>query len=121
MGVLQSKPCHCHAHPHNPSIARTSVKKRWIKFTELVESSHDYCSITVVNHELSSLIRFVSRFTTHPYKKFYKYTLFSISYIYPNIRYDIFGCKNLESRYDVFGCKNLESKHTLNIKYFYSI
>ena len=30
-----------------------------------------YCSITVANHGLSRLIRFVSQFTAHPYKKFY--------------------------------------------------
>ena len=31
-----------------------------------------YCSFTVANHELSRLIKFVSRFTVHPCKKYYK-------------------------------------------------
>ena len=38
-----------------------------------------YLSIIVANHGLSMLIRFVSRFTTHLYKNFYKYILFSTS------------------------------------------
>ena len=47
-------------------------------------------SITVVNHELSRLIRFISRFTAHPCKKFCKYTLFSTPYMCQNIRCDVF-------------------------------
>ena len=42
-----------------------------------------YCSITVANHGLSRLIRFVSWFTAHPCKKFCKYHLvLQISKIY---------------------------------------
>jgi len=33
----------------------------------------------LINHGLINIIRFVSRFTTHLYKKFYKYTSFSAS------------------------------------------
>ena len=56
-----------------------------------------YCSITVANHGLSRLTRFILRFTTHPCKKFYKQILFSTTCMCPNIQFDIFGCKIWEN------------------------
>ena len=73
----------------------------------------DYCSITVTNHELSRLIRFISWFIIHSCKRFCKYILFSTSYMYPNIW--CVGCKILESKQGLGNERRLELPITSNL------
>ena len=58
-------------------ITRIDSKSRY-KFNEgsyrviNLRLEDDYCNITIINHGLSRLIKFVLRFTDNPYKKFCK-------------------------------------------------
>ena len=54
-----------------------------------------YYRITVADHGLSRLIRFVSQFTTQLYKKFCKHNIFYLILLNSKVFFDVMGVKVL--------------------------